>query len=203
MAITFFARRASSCENVPSPAPRSAITSGGISSKQGFGQALPGASGHVLAAELAGQLVEIGAHLVLAAAHGQCSRASASCSASGISAAASLEHFHQLSERLGFGAAGRPQAVEDALAAAAVLHQAGALQLRQMRGNAALAHVQNVLQFGDGELFAGHQQQDADAAGIGQQAQILSIDAMRCSVSNISTYLDSIDTRFRSEQETE
>ena len=42
-----------------------------------------------------------------------------------------------------------------------------------MRRNAALAHVQNVLQFGHGELFARHQQQDPDAAGVGQEAKVL------------------------------
>ena len=64
-AITCLARRASSWENVPSPAPRSAITSGGISSKQRFGQPFPGTPGNVMASELAGQLVEIGAHAIL------------------------------------------------------------------------------------------------------------------------------------------
>ncbi len=39
-----------------------------------------------------------------------------------------------------------------------------------MRRYAALAHAQDLLQFGDGELFALYQQQDTEAAGIGQQS---------------------------------
>ncbi len=40
-----------------------------------------------------------------------------------------------------------------------------------MGGNLALAHGQNLLQFGHGELFLFEQEQDAQAVGIGQQPQ--------------------------------
>ena len=74
MAMTLLARWAINCESVPSPAPRSAITMGGISFKQRFGDAFPGAAGDVLAAEFAGQFVEIAAHLVLALAQRETQR---------------------------------------------------------------------------------------------------------------------------------
>ena len=123
-----------------------------------------------MAPELAGQFVEVGAHLVLPAAQRQ------------------PQSFRVL---LGFGNLGRGlpqhasicenpfdsaprwlQPVQDALSVAPVLHQSGLLQLRQVRGNAALAHAQDLLQLGHGKLLALHQQQDAEAAGIGQQPQV-------------------------------
>jgi hypothetical protein len=61
----------------------------------------------------------------------------------------------------------RAEPVEAALAGAAVFHQASVLQLRQVRGDGALAHGQNFLQFGDGKLLAAQQQQDAEPVGFG------------------------------------
>jgi hypothetical protein len=40
-----------------------------------------------------------------------------------------------------------------------------------MRGDGALAHGQNLLQFGHGELFASQKQEDAQPVGIGDDAK--------------------------------
>ena len=136
--------------------------------EQRFGHAFPGAARNVLAAELAGQFVEVGAHLVLPRRSAR-RRASESCSASGISAAACRSTPSICEKPL--DRAPCFSRYKNVLAVAAVVHQAGLLQLRQVGGNAALAHGQNLLQLGHGKLLALQQQQDAEAAGIGQQAQ--------------------------------
>jgi hypothetical protein len=118
-----------------------------------------------LAPELSGQRIEVRANFILAAAHGMQQGFGVVLRLWNLGRRF-LKHLHELSESLGFGAAGRTQPIEDALAAAAVRDQAGAFELRQVCGNAALAHVQNVLQFGHGELFAGHQEQYPDAARV-------------------------------------
>ena len=74
MAITRLARCAMSCEMVPSPAPRSAMTMRRHQLEERLGDSLPGAARHVLAAELAGQFVEVAAHLVLPLAQRQAQR---------------------------------------------------------------------------------------------------------------------------------
>jgi len=68
-------------------------------------------------------------------------------------------------------AGGGLQPVEIALARAAVFHQAGLLQLRKMRGDGALAHHQNLLQLGHGELLPAQKQQNAKPVGIGQHTE--------------------------------
>ena len=128
-----------------------------------FGDALPGAAGHVLASEFAGQLVEVAAHLVLALAQGQAQRLRGPPAASGTSPAAWRSRFHQLG--------GRRQAVEGVLAGAPVVHQAGLLQLRQVGGNVALALRQDLLQLRHGQLFLLQQQQQPQPAGVGRQPQ--------------------------------
>jgi hypothetical protein len=40
-----------------------------------------------------------------------------------------------------------------------------------MRGDGALAHGQNLLQFGDGKLLAAQEEQDAKAVGVGDSAE--------------------------------
>ena len=87
------------------------------------------------APEFAGQLVEKGADLVLALAQRQC-RAAWSCAgfgdfARGLRSSRSAMTF----------VAGAVQAVEAVLARAAVFHQAGLLELGEMRRNLALAHA--------------------------------------------------------------
>ena len=59
MAITFFAPRASNCDKVPSPAPRSAITMAGNKPEQRVRQSLPRPPGNVGAPKLTRQLVKI------------------------------------------------------------------------------------------------------------------------------------------------
>ena len=63
------------------------------------------------------------------------------------------------------------QPVEAVLALLAVFHQTRLLQLREMRGDAALAHGENLLQFRHGQFFAFEQQQEPQPAGIGQHSQ--------------------------------
>ena len=171
-AITFFARRASNCENVPSPAPRSAITIGGISVSSVSARPLPGPARHVVAARTCPPAHRSRRASCPAAARSASRRASESCSASGISRRRLPENVQQLLETLRLASRARLQPVQDALAVAPVLHQPGLLQLRQMRRNAALAHAEDLLQFGHGKLFALYQQQDPEAAGIGQQPQV-------------------------------
>ncbi len=147
---------------VPSPAPRSAIDQRRHQAEEGFRDSLPGAAGHVLAAELARQLVEVAAHLILPFAQHQAQ------------GGAVLGGFGNLRRGLaqdGHQAGGSVQAVERVLAGASVGHQSGLLQLRQVGGNLALRLADDVLQFGHGKLFLLEQQEQAQAAGIGGQAQ--------------------------------
>ena len=44
-------------------------------------------------------------------------------------------------------------------------------ELLEVRGEGALADGEDLLQFGDGELFLFEEAQDADAAGIGEHAE--------------------------------
>ena len=55
-------------------------------------------------------------------------------------------------------------------------------QLRQMRGDAALAHAENLLQFGDGQLFALTSNKIRRRLGSASRRRFLRIDAMGSSV---------------------
>ena len=63
------------------------------------------------------------------------------------------------------------QSVETAFAGAAVFDEAGLLELGEMRGNRALPHGQNLLQLGDGELLGTQKKQNAQAVGVGDDAE--------------------------------
>jgi hypothetical protein len=73
------------------------------------------------------------------------------------------EEFHER----GWGG----KTIKGVLPHAAVVHQAGLLELRQVCGNVTLAAAQNLLEFGDGKLFLLEQQEKAEAVGIGREAQ--------------------------------
>ena len=63
------------------------------------------------------------------------------------------------------------QAIKAVLSLPAIFHQSGLLQLRKMRGNAALAGGQNLLKLGHRKFFPLQQQQQAEPVGIGQHSQ--------------------------------
>ena len=89
-----------------------------------------------------------------------------SWAASGISRFGASEQFGQH-----VVAVAGSEAVEAALAGAAVFDQARLLELREVGGDGALAHDQDFLQLGDGELFGLEQQQDAEPVGVGYDAE--------------------------------
>ncbi len=122
--------------------------------QQRLGDAFPGPPRNVLAAELAGQLVEVAAHLVLPLAQDQAQRL-AVLRRFGHFGGGLAQQVHQLGGRL--------QAVEGVLPGAPVVHQPGLFQLRQVGGNLALALAQNLLQLRHGKLFLLQQQQEARA----------------------------------------
>ncbi len=130
--------------------------------------AFPGAAGQILAPELSGERIEIAAHFVRRLSS---TRASASWSpaASGISAAAVRSSSSSLAEL--FVWLRRFQPVEDVLAGAAIFYQPSLLELREMSGNLALAAGEDLLQFGDGKLFALEQEEQADACRIAEQPE--------------------------------
>ncbi len=130
--------------------------------QQRLGDSLPGPSRYVLAAELAGQFVEVAAHVVAALSEGE---------AQGFLVLRRLGNFHGgLAEKLHqFGGCG--EAIKGVLSHAPVFHQAGLLELRQVGGNLALALGQNLLQFGYGQFLLFEQQEDAQAIRIGRQPQ--------------------------------
>ncbi len=97
-----------------------------------------------MAAELAGQFVEIAAHLVLALAQHQTQGLPVLLGFRDF-AGRLAQQIHQLG--------GRVQTVEGVLARAAVVHQTGLLQLRQMRRNLALALGEDLLQLGHRKLL--------------------------------------------------
>ena len=63
------------------------------------------------------------------------------------------------------------ETVEGALALAARLDEAGLLQLAQVGGDAGLAHGEDLLEFGDGELFAFEEAEHAEAAFVTEEAE--------------------------------
>ena len=124
-----------------------------------------------MASELPGEFVEVGAHLILAAAQGQLQ---------GFRIVLGLWNFRrrlaqyveQFGEPLRFGIAIGREVIKDALTVAPVLHQTGPLQLREMRRDAALPHAQDLLEFGDRQFLALHQQEDPQPARIGQEPKV-------------------------------
>ena len=62
-------------------------------------------------------------------------------------------------------------AVEALLAGAAQLDESGLAELGERHGDAALAHAEDLLEFGDGELFALQEPEHAEAAFITEEAE--------------------------------
>jgi hypothetical protein len=128
--------------------------------QQHLGKALPGAARDVVASELASELVEVAANFV----------------------AAFLEDEREgFFVRCGFGDFGGGGAndvdelavfelVEAVLALFAVLDESGLLQLREVGGDAALAKSEDLLEFGDGELFPVQKEQNPKAVHISDGA---------------------------------
>ena len=130
--------------------------------EQRFGDPLPGAARHVLAAKLARQLIEVTAHLILPFAEREAQ------------GGAVLGSFGNLGRGLaqdGHQSGGSVQLVERVLAGASVGQQAGLFQLRQMRRNLTLRLAHDCLQLGHGKFFLLEQQEQAQPARIGGQAQ--------------------------------
>ena len=132
--------------------------------EQGLGHALPGLAGNVIFAEAAGHASQ---------------RKRASCPGAFWTTrrmAAVLCGFGNLLLRLGEQAgqrlpSGGGEFVEIALAGAAVFDQAGLLELGEVGGDGALAHDQDLLQLGDGESSPLQKQQNAEAVGVGDDAE--------------------------------
>ncbi len=101
-----------------------------------------------MAAEFPRQIVEIGADFVAAAPHDQ-GEGGGILLHFGNFDGGGFEDGLELGERFGFDAAARAEAIKDAFTLAAVLEQAALFHLRQVRGDAALAHAEDILQLGD------------------------------------------------------
>ena len=164
MAMTFFARCASSCENVPSPAPRSAITMGGMSFNRASASAFQDRPGTYC---LPNRPASSSKYVRIRSWRLRSTSSSASPSALdfGNLGGGLAQSFDQRAP------AERLHAVEDVLAGAAVLDQPRLLQLRQVRGDRALPGGEDLLQLGHVEFLAFEQQQDAEPVRIGQQPQ--------------------------------
>ena len=77
----------------------------------------------------------------------------------------------RLGEQPGENSIGNAEAVKAVFAGAAVFNQAGLLELREVGGDGALAHDENLLQLGDGELLAAQKQENAEPVGVGDNAE--------------------------------
>ena len=134
--------------------------------QQGLGQALPRLSGDVVATQAAGHGVKEAAHLVLALAQDE--------AGGGLVGGGFGNLFAGLGKQAGedaLGGFGLFEPVEIAFAGAPVFDEASLLQLREVGGDGALAHDQDLLQLGDRKFFALEQQEDAEPVGIGEHAQ--------------------------------
>ena len=162
IAITFFARCAINCEIVPSPAPKSAITIGGISFNSASAIPFQDRLRYVLPPELAGQLVEVAPHVVGALAQRQAQRLLVLRRFRNFTVGLA-QQFHQLRRR--------GQAIEGVLSHAPVFHQAGLLELREVRRNLTLAAREDLLQFGNRQFLLLQQEQHTQPVGIGGQPE--------------------------------
>ena len=127
-----------SWENVPSPAPRSAIDHRRHQLQQRLGKTLPRPSRHVVAAELARQFVEVAAHFVAPLFEHQLR---APLCPPRLPA---FRRRRRAAVRRSWRSFRRYKLFFPCLP---VFHQAGLLQLGEMRGNAALPRRQDLLQF--------------------------------------------------------
>jgi len=131
--------------------------------QQRFRQTFPAAAGDIVAPELAGQLVEIAPHFVSSLFEHELERP-------GI-----IPRFRDFRRSRVQKVYKLPVAnpIKTILALLPILHQTRAFELGKVRGNAALPHREDFLKFGYGQLFALQQQQQAQAAGIGNQLESL------------------------------
>jgi hypothetical protein len=63
------------------------------------------------------------------------------------------------------------QGIIDVFTRAAILHQPGFTQVRQMTGNPGLTHAENLLQLEDGEFFLLQKEEEAEPCFVGEKAQ--------------------------------
>ena len=133
--------------------------------QEGFGQRFPGFAGDVVFAETAGDAVEEGAHLVLAFFHDAAGGGAVVGGFGDFLLGASEEVVEDVVSVAG------GEAVKAVFADAAVFDQAGLLELGEVGGDGALAHDEDLLQLGDGELFGLEQQEDAEPVGVGYDAE--------------------------------
>ena len=133
--------------------------------EEGFGDGFPGFAGDVVAAVASGDVVEEGTRLVAALFEDALK--------GGLIAGGFGDLSPGLKQELvkGSGTVFAASAVEIVFARSAVLDQSGLFELREMRGDGALAHGEDFLQLGDGELFLFDQQEDAKPVGVGHDAQ--------------------------------
>jgi hypothetical protein len=143
----------------------------GHEAEEGFGHALPGFAGDVVLAEAAGDGVEEGC----ASCPGACGGRGAwrpGRGASGISALGAGKDFVQGLPSVG------TRLVEAALAGAAVFDEAGLLELREVGGDGALAHGEDLLQLGDGELLARRSSRMRSRLGSATTRRIFTIEGI-------------------------
>ena len=126
---------------------------------------MPGTAGNVFLAEAAGHFVEKGAGLILAFAERQFK--------SGLVLGGFGDLGGGLADDRGDagGVFGLLELVEVVFAGAPVFDQASVLELRELGRYGALAESEDFLQFGDGKLFDGEKQENAEPIGVGEQAQ--------------------------------
>jgi hypothetical protein len=114
-----------------------------------------------MAAEATGEFVEVGAHFVLALGEDEAEGVVVG-GGFGDFAGALAEDFQD-----GFVAG---EAVEALLAHFAEFDEFGLAELRQGHGDAALAHAEDLLEFGNAEFFAGEETEHAEARLITEKA---------------------------------
>ena len=134
--------------------------------QQGLSDTLPGTPRHILPPQPPGHVVKKCSRLVLPLAQRELQGRLVVLGLWKL-----LWRLLQPSEQLGQYLAVRLGPVPNVLARAPILHQARMLQLRQMSGNRALSHAQDLLQFRHGKLLPCQKQEHSQAICIAQNAQ--------------------------------
>lgn len=135
----------------------------GHEEEEGFGEAFPAAARAVAAAEFAGELVEVGAGVVGAFAEGE------------FEAAAVFGGFGDFwgaaADEFGEAGGGRVHAVEAVFTGTPGADEASVFEEAELGGDAALFHAEDLLDFGDGEFGAIHEQEQSEPCGLADQAE--------------------------------
>ena len=129
----------------------------------------PGTSRDITAAKLSGQFVKIFARSVLTFAQSELQRGPVARGFGHFAREGFDNLLHPITRAVAARASSR--AVINIFSRATIYHDPGAFQLREMTGDARLAHVQDLLELGHRKLFFFQQEQQSQASRIRQQPQ--------------------------------